>query len=72
MNSLFRAVLLDNITVLKLTNNDELVSIFEKVQAQLLSSIRQEFSSIKLINYIDFNLLSEALDTWSKIIELRL
>jgi hypothetical protein len=70
MNSLFRAVLLDNITVLKLTNNDELVSIFEKVQAQLLSSIRQEFSSIKLINYIDFNLLSEALDTWSKIIEL--
>jgi len=70
MNSLFRAVLLENITVLKLTNNDELVSIFEKVQAQLLSSIRQEFSSIKLINYIDFNLLSEALDTWSKIIEL--
>ncbi len=69
MKALFRAALLDNIAVLKLTNHKELVSKLETVQSQLLKEVRSDYQTIKLIDHLDFGLLKDAFNKWSILIK---
>jgi hypothetical protein len=66
--TLFRAVLLDNIAVLKLTTEVMLVEQFENVQRQFLAAMRTSQETVVLAEYIDMELLNEAIDGWRNAI----
>jgi hypothetical protein len=66
--SLFRAVLLDNIAVLKLTSEAWLVEQFENVQRQYLAAMRTPQETVALTEYMDMELLNAAIDGWRKAI----
>jgi hypothetical protein len=66
--TLFRAVLLDNIAVLKLTPEALLVEQFEKVQRQYLAALRTQQETVVLAEYMDMGLLNEAIDGWRNVI----
>lgn len=65
--TVFRAILLDNIAVLKLTEEAELTHMFETVQRQYLSALAQKRELI-LEEYMDIKLLNQALDFWKNCI----
>ena len=65
--TVFRAILLDNIAVLKLTQETELTHLFEIVQGQYLSALAQK-RELVLEEHINMKLLNEALDCWKDCI----
>ena len=65
--TVFRAILLDNIAVLKLTQETELTHLFEIVQGQYLSALAQK-KGLVLEEYMDMKLLDQALDRWKDCI----
>jgi hypothetical protein len=66
--TLFRAVLLDNIAVLKLTPEALLVEQFENVQRQYLAAMRTPQETVVLAEYMDMGLLNAAIDGWRNVI----
>jgi hypothetical protein len=66
--ALFRAVLLDNIAVLKLTPEALLVEQFENVQRQYLAAMRTPQETVVLAEYMDMGLLNAAIDGWRNVI----
>jgi hypothetical protein len=66
--NLFRAVLLDNIAVLKLTPEALLVEQFENVQRQYLAAMRTSQETIVLADYMNMVQLNEAIDGWRNAI----
>jgi hypothetical protein len=66
--TLFRAVLLDNIAVLKLTQESLLVKQFENVQRQYLTAMRTPQETVVLAEYMDMGLLNEAIEGWRNVI----
>jgi hypothetical protein len=67
--TLFRAVLLDNIAVLKLTPEVLLAEQFQKVQRQYLAAMRTTQETVVLAEYIDVRMLNEAIDGWRNAIQ---
>ncbi|MCI5855897.1 MAG: hypothetical protein MR016_00820 [Agathobacter sp.] len=65
--TVFRAILLDNIAVLKLTQEKDLTHLFEIIQGQYLSALAQK-KELVLEEYMDMNLLNQALDRWKDCI----
>ena len=65
--TVFRAILLDNIAVLKLTEETELTHLFEIIQGQYLSALAQK-KKLVLEEYMDMKLLDQALDRWKDCI----
>lgn len=65
--TVFRAILLDNIAALKLTQETELTHLFEIVQGQYLSALAQK-KKLVLEEYMDMKLLDQALDRWKDCI----
>lgn len=66
---IFRSILLDNITVLKLASEKELVAKFETVQKQFLMVVRSDPDNITLTDYIDIDLLLSAMSDWYELIK---
>mgnify|MGYP002772647433 FL=1 len=65
--TIFRAILLDNIAALKLTQETELTHLFEIIQGQYLSALAQK-RELVLEEHINMELLNEALDCWKDCI----
>lgn len=65
--TIFRAILLDNIAALKLTQETELTHLFEIVQGQYLSALAQK-RELVLEEHINMKLLNQALDRWKDCI----
>lgn len=69
---IFRSILLDNITVLKLASENELVEKFEAVQKQFLMALRSDSDNITLTDYMDIELLLSAMSDWYELIKNKL
>lgn len=68
-DKVFRAVFLDNISVLRLVDSNGLTEKFEVLQKQFLQAMKTEKDMICLREYLDLESLKEALGDWKELIK---
>lgn len=68
MNTLFRSILLDGITMLGLLGQTELADRLRTVQGQYMRALREN-KPLRLAQYLDLDLLGEAVDDYAALIQ---
>lgn len=68
LNSMFRALLLDGITMLDLLDEQTLRSKLTTVQRAFLTALRSDAPQLRLADHIPMDLLTEAIDAYAKLI----
>ena len=72
LNPLFRALLLDGITMLALLGEDQLVADLTTVQTALLSALRSDSSQLRLADYLDMDIIDASIHRYQSIIQSQL
>jgi len=72
LNPLFRALLLDGITMLALLGEDQLVADLTTVQAALLRALRSDSSQLRLADHLDMDIIDASIHNYQSIIQSQL
>lgn len=72
LNPLFRALLLDGITMLQLLGEDQLATKLSAVQAALLRALRSDAKQLRLSDHLDMNTLNTSISQYQSIIQGKL
>lgn len=72
LNPMFRALLLDGITMMELLGNTELHTQLTTLQRSFLTALRREDSDIRLADHLSLDLLKEAVENYSRLIQAQL
>ena len=72
LNPLFRALLLDGITMLTLLGEDRLVSRLSSVQRALLHALRSDAAQLRLSDHLDMEILDASISQYQAIIQAKL
>ena len=72
LNPLFRALLLDGITMLTLLGEDRLVSKLSSVQCALLHALRSGTAQLRLSDHLDMEILDASISKYQAIIQAKL
>lgn len=72
LNPLFRALLLDGITMLELLGETDLHNRFTAIQRKFLNALRSDASEICLAEHLSLDALSSAIDDYIRLIQTAL
>lgn len=72
LNPLFRALLLDGITMLALLEENQLVAELSAIQATLLRALRSNASELRLSDHLDMDILDASISRYQAIIQAKL
>ena len=72
LNPLFRALLLDGITMLQLLEEDQLVADLTSVQRALLHALRSDAPQLRLSDHLDMDILDASIIQYQAIIQSKL
>lgn len=72
LNPLFRALLLDGITMFTLLGEDQLVADLSTVQTALLRALRSDSSQLRLSDHLDMNIIDVSIRKYQSIIQSKL
>ena len=72
LNPLFRALLLDGISMLQLLKEDQLVAALSSVQRDLLQALRSDAPQLRLAEHLDMDILDASISKYQAIIRSNL